>query len=90
MITKQQKQELIQKFGGDARNSGDTAAQIAILTSRINDITEHLRRHPKDNHSRRGLILLVGKRRRLLRYLYHKDYQRYLQVCEELGIRRPF
>ncbi len=90
MVTKERKAELIQQFGGDPKNSGDTAAQIAILTERITDITEHLKRHPKDKHSRRGLILLVGKRRRLLRYLYRTDYQRYLDVCDRLGIRRPF
>ena len=82
------KQELIQEF---ARHDGDTGSpevQIAILTSRITQLTDHLRTHKHDESSRRGLLKLVGRRRRLLAYTRRKDYQRYLALTDSLGIRR--
>ena len=74
-----------------ARSEGDTGSpevQVAILTSRINQLTEHLKEHKHDHHSRRGLLLLVGRRRRLLQYLAKKDIERYRALIERLGIRR--
>ena len=82
------KQELIQEF---ARHNGDTGSpevQIAILTTRITQLTDHLRAHKHDESSRRGLLKLVGRRRRLLAYIRRKDYQKYLALSDSLGIRR--
>ena len=82
------KQELIQEF---ARHDGDTGSpevQIAILTTRITQLTDHLRAHKHDESSRRGLLKLVGRRRRLLAYIRRKDYQKYLALSDSLGIRR--
>ena len=82
------KQELIQEF---ARHDGDTGSpevQIAILTTRITQLTDHLRAHKHDESSRRGLLKLVGRRRRLLAYIRRKDYQKYLALSDRLGIRR--
>jgi small subunit ribosomal protein S15 len=82
-----QKQQII---GGYRRHEGDTGSpevQVALLTERINQLTEHLRAHPKDHHSRRGLYKMVGQRRRLLNYLRGKDIQRFREVTERLGIR---
>jgi small subunit ribosomal protein S15 len=87
-ITKEKKSELIEKFGKDAKNSGSTEAQIAILTERINDLTQHSKSNPKDSHSRRGLLQLVGKRRRLLDYLKKRDVEAYRDLIKDLGIRR--
>lgn len=87
-ITKEQKMEIIKKFGGSEQNSGSTEVQIAILTARINDLQAHFKTHPKDHHSRRGLLKMVGKRRRLLRYLKNKDIEGYRRLIAELGIRR--
>jgi small subunit ribosomal protein S15 len=87
-LTQEKKQELIQKFGRSDGDTGSTEVQIALLTERINELTEHLRSHSKDHHSRRGLLMLVGKRRRLLRYLERADLDRYRTVVSDLGLRR--
>jgi small subunit ribosomal protein S15 len=87
-ITQERKQELISKFGGGAADTGKTEVQVALLTERINDLNEHLREHRKDHHSRRGLLMLVGRRRRLLNYLRDSDLERYRTVLRELGLRR--
>ncbi len=86
-LTQEKKQELIQKFGRADGDTGSTEVQVALLTERINELTEHLRSHSKDHHSRRGLLMLVGKRRRLLRYLESADLDRYRQVVSDLGLR---
>ena len=87
-LTQEKKQELIQKFGRSEGDTGSAEVQVALLTERINELTEHLRTHRKDHHSRRGLLMLVGKRRRLLRYLERADLDRYRQVVADLGLRR--
>lgn len=88
MVTKEKKMELVEKFGGKAENTGRAEAQIAIITERINDVTQHVMRHKKDNHNRRGLIKLVSKRRRLLDYLKKKDIERYRKIIADLGLRK--
>jgi small subunit ribosomal protein S15 len=87
-LTKERKQELIGRFGSSEADTGSASVQIALLTERINELTEHLRLHTKDHHSRRGLLMLVGKRRRLLRYLESTDLDRYRSLVGELGLRR--
>ena len=87
-LTKDRKAEIITKFGANAQDTGATAVQIALLTSRINDLTEHLRTHRKDHNSRRGLLMLVGKRRRLLNYMQRHDLDAYRELIRELGLRR--
>jgi small subunit ribosomal protein S15 len=86
-LTAERKQELIAKYGRSEGDTGSAEVQIALLTERINDLTEHLRTHRKDHHSRRGLLMLVGRRRRLLRYLERADLDRYRKVVSELGLR---
>jgi len=88
MILKEQKAEIIKKFGGDIKNTGLPEVQIALLTARIQDITNHLNIHKKDNHSRRGLIKLVSKRKRLLNYLAKKDINRYREILAALNLRK--
>jgi small subunit ribosomal protein S15 len=87
-ITQERKQELITQFGDGPADTGKAEVQIALLTERINDLNEHLREHRKDHHSRRGLLMLVGRRRRLLDYLRKGDLERYRAVLRELGLRR--
>jgi len=87
-LTKEVKQELIDKHGQSAQDTGSAEVQIAMLTRRINDLTEHLRTHPKDHHSRRGLLTLVGRRRRFLDYLQRKNLEGYRALIKELGLRR--
>jgi small subunit ribosomal protein S15 len=87
-VTAERKQEIVAKFGQGEGDTGTTEVQVALLTERINDLTEHLRAHSKDHHSRRGLLMLVGQRRRLLRYLQRKDIERYRALVAELGLRR--
>ena len=87
-LTADRKQEIVTKFGENAQDTGSTRVQVALLTARINDLTEHLREHKKDHHSRRGLLMLVGKRRRMLRYLERTDLERYRALVAELGLRR--
>lgn len=87
-ITKERKEEIIEKYGGSTENTGSTEAQIAIFTERINDLTEHLKDHPQDHASRRGLLKMVGKRRRLLNYLAKNDIETYRSLISDLGIRK--
>jgi small subunit ribosomal protein S15 len=87
-LTKEAKQELIGKHGRTAADTGSPEVQIAMLTRRINDLTEHLRTHPKDHYSRRGLLKLVGRRRRFLNYLQRKNIEGYRALIKELGLRR--
>jgi small subunit ribosomal protein S15 len=87
-LTKEAKQELISKHGQSAQDTGSTSVQVAMLTRRINELTEHLRSHPKDHYSRRGLLKLVGRRRRFLDYLQRKDLEGYRALIKELGLRR--
>ena len=87
-LTKEVKQELIDKHGRSGQDTGSAEVQIAMLTRRINDLTEHLRTHPKDHHSRRGLLTLVGRRRRFLDYMQRKDIEGYRALIKELGLRR--
>ena len=87
-LTKERKQELVEKYGEDAGDTGKAEVQIALLTERINELTEHLRTHRKDHHSRRGLLMLVGRRRRFLNYLQRTDLERYRTLVRELGLRK--
>ncbi len=87
-LTKEQKANIITKFGKDAKNTGSTEAQIALLTEHINMLTKHFQVNPKDYHSRRGLLKMVGRRRRLLDYLKTRDINLYRSLIQELGIRR--
>lgn len=87
-MTKEEKLEIIKKFGKDEKDSGKSEVQIALLTKRINDLTSHFNVHKKDHHSRRGLMMMVGKRRRLLDYLIDKDITRYRAIIKELNIRK--
>lgn len=87
-LTVDQKQEIVSKHGKDVNDTGSAEVQIALLTARVNELTEHLRAHKKDHHSRRGLLMLVGKRRRLLNYLQRTDLDRYRALIKELGLRR--
>lgn len=86
-ISKERKQELIKEFGKDATDSGSAEVQVAILTERIRELTEHLKIHKKDHHTRRGLLMLVGKRRRLLTYIKRNDVVRYRELIAKLSIR---
>jgi small subunit ribosomal protein S15 len=87
-LTQERKRELVSQFGKSETDTGAPEVQIALLTARINDLTEHLRDHKKDHHSRRGLLMLVGRRRRLLQYLQRSDLDRYRALVSELGLRR--
>ena len=87
-LTQEDKLEVVERFGKDAQDTGATEVQISLLTRRINDLTEHLRTHKHDHHSRRGLLMLVGRRRRFLNYLQKKDLERYRSLIRELGLRR--
>jgi small subunit ribosomal protein S15 len=87
-LTAERKQELVGKFGQGATDTGRAEVQIALLTERINSLTDHLREHRKDHHSRRGLLMMVGRRRRLLNYLQRTDLDRYRSLVRELGLRK--
>jgi small subunit ribosomal protein S15 len=87
-LTQERKQELVAKFGDRDGDTGKTEVQVAMLTERINELTEHLRTHSKDHHSRRGLLMLVGRRRRFLNYLQRNDLERYRDLIRKLGLRR--
>ena len=87
-LTHERKQELIDKFGDSPADTGKAEVQIALLTERINDLNQHLRTHSKDHHSRRGLLMLVGRRRRFLNYLQRTDLERYRALLRELGLRK--
>ena len=87
-LTKEAKQEIIGQHGRSEADTGSPQVQIALLTRRINELTEHLRTHPKDHYSRRGLLKLVGRRRRLLQYLQKRNLEGYRALIQELGLRR--
>ena len=87
-LTTEKKREIIEKFGKSPEDTGTPQVQIALLTRRINDLTEHLRSHKHDHHSRRGLLMLVGQRRRLLNYMQRNDLEGYRALIRELGLRR--
>lgn len=87
-LTQERKLDIIKQFGENEQDTGNTRVQVALLTERINDLTEHLRAHKKDHHSRRGLLMLVGQRRRLLNYLQKTDLEGYRALVKELGLRK--
>ncbi len=87
-LTKERKAEIAAQFGSSPTDTGNTRVQVALLTTRITDLTEHLRDHKKDHHSRRGLLMLVGQRRRLLNYLQKTDLDGYRALVKELGLRK--
>ena len=87
-LTVEEKQEIVTRFGSSETDTGKTEVQIALLTRRINHLTEHLREHKHDHHSRRGLLMLVGRRRRFLNYLQKKDLEGYRSLVRELGLRK--
>jgi small subunit ribosomal protein S15 len=87
-LTSERKREIAAKFGASEKDTGNTKVQIALLTERINHLTEHLRDQKKDHHSRRGLLMLVGKRRRFLDYLQREDLEGYRALIKELGLRK--
>lgn len=87
-MTKEKKKKIIEDFRQKEGDTGSPEVQIAIFTERINHLTEHLKTHKKDHHSRRGLLMLVGQRRRLLNYLTKTDIERYRSIIKKLGLRR--
>ena len=88
MITKEKKAAIIAEYGKNPQDTGSTQVQVAILTARINELTEHLKIHKKDHHSRRGLLMMVGQRRGLLEYLKKTDITEYRALIEKLGLRK--
>ena len=88
MISKEKKTAIIEQYGRKAGDTGSPEVQIAILTARINELTEHLKKNPKDHHSRRGLLMMVGQRRGLLAYLQKNDLDSYRSLIEKQGIRK--
>ena len=88
MISKEMKEKIVADYGRSAGDTGSPEVQVAILTARINDLTEHFKANPKDHHSRRGLLKMVGQRRGLLTYLKSVDIERYRSLIERLGIRK--
>ncbi len=86
-LAKEQKQEIIKRFGSHEGDTGSPSVQIALLTERIRYLTEHFKEHPKDFHSRRGLLKLVGRRRKLLKYLRKYNFEEYKRVVNELGLK---
>jgi small subunit ribosomal protein S15 len=87
-MTKERKLEIINEFKRDEKDTGSPEVQVALLTERIKELTEHLKVHPKDNHSRRGMLKMVGKRRNLLNYLAKKDINRNRELIQKLGLRK--
>ncbi len=87
-ITSEEKKEIFEKYGKTGEDTGSPEAQIALFTERINRLTEHLKEHKQDHSTRLGLLRLVGKRRKLLNYLMHKDIEAYRKLIQELGIRK--
>jgi small subunit ribosomal protein S15 len=87
-LTQEQKSELIAKYGASQQDTGSTKVQVALLTQRIIELTEHMQTHPHDHHSRRGLLKMVGRRRRLLTYMQRHDLEGYRALIKELGLRR--
>lgn len=88
MITRENKEQIVKDFGRSEGDTGSPEVQVAILTARINDLTEHFKNNPKDHHSRRGLLKMVGQRRGLLAYLKKSDIERYRALIERLGLRK--
>mgnify|MGYP000946550593 CR=1 FL=1 len=88
MISKEKKQEIIKEYGRTPEDTGSPEVQVALLTERIKELTEHLKSNKKDHHSRRGLLRMVGQRRALLDYLMKKDIERYRSLIERLGLRK--
>ena len=88
MVSKEQKEQLITKFGGDVKNTGAAEVQIALLTARINDLQGHFKANPKDHSSNRGLLKIIGQRRRLLKYVKNNDIEKYRSLINELGLRK--
>lgn len=88
MLTKEDKAKIVKKFGKGDNDPGSTEVQVALLTERINYLTDHLKAHKHDHHSRRGLLMLVGKRRRLLDYLAKRDLEGYRTLIKQLGLRK--
>lgn len=88
MLAKETIESIVKEYGRDEKDTGSTEVQVAILTAQINALTDHLRVHKKDHHSRRGLLMVVGKRRNLLDYLARKDKERYLALIAKLGLRK--
>lgn len=88
MISKEKKTAIMQEYARSEGDTGSPEVQIAVLSARIAELTEHLKQHPKDNHSRRGMFKMVGQRRGLLNYLKDKDIERYRSLIEKLGLRR--
>ena len=87
-LSKEEKQEIVDKFGEHGKDSGKAEVQVALLTARINKLTAHFSEHKKDHHSRRGLLMMVGQRRRLLNYITRKDVERYRSIIKELKLRK--
>jgi len=88
MTSKERKAEIVAQFGKNAQDTGSTQVQVALLTERINELTEHLKEHKKDHHSRRGLLKMVGQRRGLLEYLKKTDIEEYRALIEKLNLRK--
>ena len=82
------KEKIIKEYGKSEKDTGSTEVQVALLTQRINDLTDHLKAHKKDHHTRRGLLMLLGKRKRLLQYLENQDVERYRSLIDKLGLRK--
>ena len=87
-MTKERKTEIINEYKRDEKDTGSSEVQVALLTERIKELTEHLKVHPKDNHSRRGMLKMVGKRRSLLNYLAKTDVNRHRELVQKLGLRK--
>lgn len=87
-MTAEQKLGVVNQYGKDAKDTGSTAVQVALLTKRIEELSQHLQLHKKDHHGRRGLLMMVGKRKRLLSYLERTDYEAYKALIANLGLRR--
>ena len=87
-MTKEEKLQIVKKYGTSEKDSGKAEVQIALITKRINDLTDHFNAHKKDHHSRRGLMMMVGKRRRLLDYLKNRDIERYRAIIKALNLRK--
>ena len=87
-LTKEEKQQVVTKFGASDKDTGSTEVQIALITKRINFLTEHFKQHKKDHNSRRGLLKLVGQRRKLLKYLKRADLEKYRKILDELSLRK--
>lgn len=87
-LSKERKQEIIAKYGRDSNDTGSTAVQVALLTARIEELSQHLQQNRKDHHSQRGLLIMVGQRKRLLAYMEREDYEGYKELIQSLGLRR--